>query len=663
MKLSVSILLLFSGLVLAAETEVRITGLQRKSERQVIDLLGDRLEHVHHNVASASRADDAAFVLREILQNDGFAHVRVDWKINGPREIELMVHEGMRLSLDTVTIHGVRDSEDNDKLVKIFSRPAIRARPLGAGSPPFREEDVEVGLGYVRQELNAQGYWAAEVELESRTIDPASGDVTIVINVRQGVRHRIAEPKIVWAQGAGVAQTFDTARAFVGRSATTGNINSMRAAVEESFVSKGYPDAKIYMGRTIEGGRFIPEFTIDLGKRVKLRQVHVTGLRRTEEFRIQQRVRPMLDDWYNEAAMNKRMRGFLATGAFSSARVEQVPVSDDVVDVRLDFAEARAKEISFAAGFGSYQGFITRATYTDRNLWGMLYGLNTGVELGSRGVLGEAKITNPWLFGTDTSVSGRVYALIYGHEGYSTFETGLEGTLGWKFGDHYSLDLVAGASFINTTGEGLPFSQLGQTIYSHPRLAVTQSFDFRDSKVLPKNGWHLELPLEIGAAVGTNSTAYLKGGFASGWYKPIGKRYHFAVGGEMSMIMPSADISQLPIDMRLFNGGARSVRSFPERELGPADSGYPIGGEGMWVASAELTRTISGSLKGVAFVDAGGLSRSYEDLMSSKVNLAAGLGLRLELPIGPVRLEYGYNLTRDEGEPNGALHFAIGAAF
>jgi outer membrane protein assembly factor BamA len=43
--------------------------------------------------------------------------------------------------------------------------------------------------------------------------------------------------------------------------------------------------------------------------------------------------------------------------------------------------------------------------------------------------------------------------------------------------------------------------------------------------------------------------------------------------------------------------------------------------------------------------------------------LAVGLGLRLDLPIGPVRLEYGYNLTKGPGEPTGTLHFAIGITF
>ena len=43
--------------------------------------------------------------------------------------------------------------------------------------------------------------------------------------------------------------------------------------------------------------------------------------------------------------------------------------------------------------------------------------------------------------------------------------------------------------------------------------------------------------------------------------------------------------------------------------------------------------------------------------------IAVGMGIRLDLPVGPIRFEYGHNLTRDEGEPSGTWHFAIGTAF
>jgi outer membrane protein insertion porin family len=116
--------------------------------------------------------------------------------------------------------------------------------------------------------------------------------------------------------------------------------------------------------------------------------------------------------------------------------------------------------------------------------------------------------------------------------------------------------------------------------------------------------------------------------------------------------------------LRYFLGGANSVRSFPARELGPtAENGVPRGGRSYWVANAEFTHAIVGPLNGVLFLDAGSLSRDHFDLLAADIKYALGLGVRLDLPIGPVRLEYGHSLNPEGNEPSGAFHFAIGAAF
>jgi outer membrane protein assembly factor BamA len=343
--------------------------------------------------------------------------------------------------------------------------------------------------------------------------------------------------------------------------------------------------------------------------------------------------------------------------------VETEVVGNRLIDATLHFDETRARDVSFGAGFGSYQGLIGRMTYGDRNLMGNLWGLTAGFEFSSRGVLGDVRVTDPWVNGSDVAASLRAYALIFGREGYEIFESGLEGKLTWNFGDHYAVELLVGTSIVDLTRDGLPSSELGETNYANPRIRATQTLDFRDNPVLPTRGWRLQNPLEFGAAVGNVSTSYIKTGLTGGWHHRINRNYQIGVGGELGMLMPSGDGGDLPIDLRLFNGGARSVRSFPERELGPTFSGYPTGGEAMWNSNFELIRTIAGSFKGVVFVDAGTLSRNFEDFGSAEIEVATGLGLRLNLPIGPVRLEYGYNLTRDTGEPNGTFHFAIGNAF
>lgn len=655
-------LLLLTALTATAETRVRITGMTRKSEGNVLDLMGGRLEHVRKNDASTSRADDAAFLLRQVLRKDGYADVRVSSRIVSRTEILLIVQEGPRLSLGNVTVNGV-PPDLATKLSKLYATPAEKARPLGSGSPPFREEDVEKGLGFIRQELNAQGYWSAEAAVADRVTEPGTEQVNLTIEVKQGALYRIAPAKIVSPDNRGVIRTKTTVEPFIGKEATTANLNAMRLAVEEAFNSRGYPDAKITMGRALESPRFVPDFFIDLGTRVRLNKVHVTGLERTNPARVQSRMKKLEGEWYDEAAMNKRVREFLATGAFSSAIVEKTQVAEKRIDATLHLEEARAREVSAAAGVDSYHGPIFRLSYADRNAFGQLWGFSSGFEFSAKGVLGETKLTNPWLWGSDVAGTARAYALFYGREGYTALETGLEGKVNWKVGDHYGIEILLGTSVVKLDKDGLPSSELGEQTYGNPRIRFTQSLDYRDSTVLPKSGWHIENPLEVGSAVGGDTTSYVKGGVTGGWYHKLNNDYSIGLGGELGMLVPTGDGEDLPIDLRLFNGGARSVRSFPERELGPTVNGYPTGGEAMWNANAELIRSITSTFKGVVFLDAGTLSREYDELIDAEIEVAAGLGVRLDLPIGPVRLEYGYNLTRDLKEPKGTLHFAIGTAY
>lgn len=656
-------LMLTTCAISIAETKVNIKGMQSKSEGQLIELMGDRLAHVEGDAASASRADDAAFLLMQVMRKDGYADVEVAPRVVNSGQIMLTVKEGTRLSLGSVEIRGV-EGEDANRLSKLYKRPALKDRPIGSGSEPFREEDIETGLSFIAQDLQAAGYWQAEAALTNRETDE-DGKVNLVIDVKQGPLFRIANPKFVSTDGRGIEESQQAASAFIGKRATTGNVNGMRVAVQEAFIRQGYPQADIAMTQTLDAPRYLPEFTINLGKRVRLNKIHIEGLERTNPRGILQRVDHMEGDWYDEAAMNERLRQFLGTGAFSSANVETTEVGEDRVDATLRLQEARAKEISLGLGFDTYEGPLFRSTYTDRNLWGELVGFSTGFELSARGVLGEVKLANPWLYGSEYSMTSRLYALSYTHEGYATFESGADMVFSRKFGKHFKSDLLFGYSLVNITGDGIPLRELGETVFTHPRVNFTQTIDYRDNPILPKNGWYIKMPLQIGAAIGDDTTGYVKGGISGGWYHELNKKYGISFGGNMGFLIPSGDSDDVPIDLRLFNGGARSVRSFPERELGPrtSDDDYPTGGEASWTISSELTRVVSGPVSAVAFVDAGTLDRTFDEFGASDVEIAVGLGLRLNLPIGPVRLEYGYNLTRDDNEPTGALHFAIGLAF
>ena len=211
--------------------------------------------------------------------------------------------------------------------------------------------------------------------------------------------------------------------------------------------------------------------------------------------------------------------------------------------------------------------------------------------------------------------------------------------------------------------KGLPENFLGDTDYGHLNVKFIQNWDYRDSAILPKSGWHITVPLEIGIAAGEETNPYLQAGIDGGIYFPLSDSWQLGIGGFANYVFPTAGKDVFPIDLRFFNGGARSVRSFPERELGPSTGGDPYGGEFSWAVNTEVSRNLTGSVRLVGFVDAGAVTGDYVGSREGGLEIAAGLGVRIDLPIGPVRLEYGHNMTQGDSEPSGTWHFAIGTTF
>ena len=89
------------------------------------------------------------------------------------------------------------------------------------------------------------------------------------------------------------------------------------------------------------------------------------------------------------------------------------------------------------------------------------------------------------------------------------------------------------------------------------------------------------------------------------------------------------------------------MRSFAERDLGPHDGrGNPLGGEFYTIFNVEYTFPLYGELLGAVFVDAGNLlpEAGYPSLDDMRYGI--GLGLRYNLPIGPIGIDYGVNPAR-----------------
>ena len=147
----------------------------------------------------------------------------------------------------------------------------------------------------------------------------------------------------------------------------------------------------------------------------------------------------------------------------------------------------------------------------------------------------------------------------------------------------------------------------------------------------------------------------------------------FAVESTIGAVSATGEI---PLPERFFMGGSESHRGFSVNQAGPRDpvTGFPIGGNALFLNSLELrSRFASGRFGVVLFHDAGNVFSSIRRmkllkfLQNSPTNLdytshVAGLGIRYRTPVGPVRLDVGYNfnppryqLTDRSATPAGTL--------
>ena len=164
-------------------------------------------------------------------------------------------------------------------------------------------------------------------------------------------------------------QLTTTAAAFRGLPATTANINRLRAGVEDIFRRRGFKEAGIRMSVDSSGSNLLPVFTIDAGTRYRRGELEIVGLQRTRRDSILRFGEGIEGDYYNESEVERRIRGLLATGAFSGVQLDTTQ-RGDFLDATLKVEEGEARGVSVYGGFGNYDGAILGGRYYDRNFGG-----------------------------------------------------------------------------------------------------------------------------------------------------------------------------------------------------------------------------------------------------------------------------------------------------
>ncbi len=671
---------------------IEFRGQQAFDEKTLRSQLKEEITTIDDYGLSPARADDVAFFLEVFYRKHGYAKVNVHYAIESQNRLRLDITEGPLMTLGKVIFEG-NAKEPTDKLFEYAVGPTRERYSKLQKNLPFVTADMEEGANLVHRLYVAEGFLNAVVDPPRYVYHDQSNQVDVIIPIHEGEQYFFGRVSFT-------GQTVYDAETLRGQMLdllqqpyTDARIADIPRRLQAYFKSRGYYDVKVEATGAPEeaaNGRVPVQIAIAAGPVYHFDGVRVSGLSRLRPSYVIKRFNKLSGKTYSPDVLDERFRTLMRTGLFNLLQIKPVPVDGHLLRLDISAEEAKSKEFGFSVGYGTYEGGIVGVQFRDRDLFGYGRPLTTSVEVSQRGYKGEILYEDPFFFDTDFAFKARLAALTFDFDGYSKFELGGQLALTRKITKYDEAGVIIAVRHVKITDATIRPIFLGDQSYLVNTIGFTNTLDMRESPYVTPRGFLINNTLDLASSAFGSDIEFIRGTIRLGYYLPFGpkpltpgvvedkpgtplqrwfQQSSIAFGARAGIIHSLTvsgpeEATAIPIDERFFNGGATTVRSFGERDLGPHDrKGNPIGGEFLTVFNIEYTFPIFGELQGALFTDAGNLLPTSEEPGLDDMRYAVGAGLRYKLPIGPVRLDYGVNPDPHEDEDFGAFHFSFGFAF
>jgi outer membrane protein insertion porin family len=640
-------------------------GATKFNEGELREAIADQIQAINESGLSPALADDAAFFLTLHYRRNGYSQAEVKWEIASSRRLILKVNEGPFTELGEINFRGVQSLDEatlRDYIVGTTRERFSRFKD----ELPFIEADVKTGVERIESLYRSEGF--LDVEVEAPQIDFSRGyrEARVTIAVHEGTKYTFGKitfgGDLIFFPPPELKERMER---YSEKPYTPAQVTNLQREVVYFYKTRGYFNAKVDVESdpaTAVNGMVPVKFIVNSGEVYRFDGVQVTGLDRLDPDFLPNRFAKLNGQFYSPAKLDEVFRGMMRTGLFKTLRIKSVPLETNEIRLDIEVEEAKAKELGFLLGYGTFEGPMFGFQLGDRNLFGNGRPLTMRIEISQRFLKGEVLYVDPWFMESDYSLRLRLYGLTQEYDGYSKFETGFRSELARKLTKNLEVSAFILARQVQITSLGIDPLELGPTDYFTNSLGLAATYDGRDSAINPGRGFVINTTMDFATSAFGSSVEFLRSTGRFSYYLPIGKTL-LAFGVRGGILVPMQGHEEVPIEERFFNGGSRSVRSFAERELGPKDvNGYPIGGETFTTFNIEYVFPIFGDLMGAVFTDAGSVGRTVSDGLG-EMRYGVGAGLRYRLPVGPLRLDYGVNPNPKKDEERGAFHFSFGFAF
>jgi outer membrane protein insertion porin family len=441
---------------------------------------------------------------------------------------------------------------------------------------------------------------------------------------------------------------------------------------------------------------------------VKVENIKITGNKKTKDYVLLREMRQKPGQVYNVKTLHTDLQRVYDLNIFeleSASSYKTEPGSDlGKVNIIIPVKEKKTGEVSVGLGYSSKNKLVGQAKLDENNFRGRAEKVNLLWEQsGTRGASYEGGFFEPWLDKKNTSFGVNLYnKLIYrfsSNEGLGALNTGNASNYDERRRGG-SVTLSRPLSLINRGFLTIRTESVDSTVAETPTIDVPFNLrqmarvgsgtfrftgDSRDSQLDPFLGGYNSGAVEMGSTNFTQKLLNLQPQYVNNTFAKytVDVRRYLSRGGARKdfnekrrrvalRLMGGATTGQMPFSEQYFVGGAETLRGYQEDRFW---------GKYMLLASGEYRMPLAPSLTGVAFVDYGDawgapiqyrkvvgvdqqgnpalvdLINGFNQHANFTPNLGYGVGIRVNTPLGPLRLDYGF------GSEGSRAHFSIGNVF
>ncbi|MFO1113628.1 MAG: outer membrane protein assembly factor BamA [Rhodospirillales bacterium] len=526
----------------------------------------------------------------------------------------------------------------------------------------------------------SEGYVDFRVQSAVAELTPNREEFILTFTIEEGDRYRVGSVNV--SSTLPGLQQESIADVVTFKSGDWYDANQVEKTIEklqDAAGNQGYAfvDVRPRLERNREKKTIDIVFEVAEGPRVYVERIDITGNVRTMDEVIRREFRLVEGDAFNAAKLRRSRQRIQDLDFFEKVTVDQVPGSaPDKAVVKVAVEEKSTGSLSVGAGFSTGSGFLGDISIRERNFLGRGQDVQASVMIGQRQQQVDLSFTEPYFLGKEIAAGGDLFFVETDRQSESSFDTT---TIGGDLRANYPLTehLRQGWRYTlkqtdvnNVPNDASVFIQESEGTESYSEISHTLTYDRRDSRINPTEGYYAKHTLDVAGLGG--SAKYVRNRVDAGYYYPVADKLVLSLSGSGGIVHGLGEDVKL-LD-RFFVGG-NEVRGFATDGIGPRDkdTGDALGGEYFYASSLQLSFPLGLpqelDIRGRVFTDVGSswkmATQGRNDLVddSSAPRLSVGTGVTWVSPFGPLGIDLGFALIKESWDDTEILRLNFGTRF